>query len=115
MTMRQGTEIHSFSHRARLSRRGRTGSCTEYPGNWQSHNHCRDRRRLAYFMCIFLSMLGMELAALDVPAAAFHCWETAGGSLSIWLRNVFTCHICWSFSDCFHAGIPLRRIPCWMM
>ena len=43
---------------------------------------------------------------------AFHCSDSSGESLSMWLRKVITCHTCCSFRELPNAGIPVRRIPC---
>lgn len=42
-------------------------------------------------------------------------FDAAGGSFSILLMNVTICHVCAVVSVFFHAGIPVQRVPCWMM
>ena len=80
--------------------------------------------QLIYFMG--MSMLPLSFISIvdppcedsspcAAPADVRHAAEIWGASLSMWLRNVVTRHVSCSLSAPFQAGIPLRRMPCWMM
>ena len=56
-----------------------------------------------------------EAAVPGSVAAAFQASWTRGGNLLMLLKNVVTCQISELLRVVFHAGIPLKRTPCWMM